>query len=261
MTVLDSASELKIGGTAAINALWPAAGQRSVIDISELRNKATRPADIAPEVRPEKSGANEQSGADKVENELKREIRAIMFADLKDYSKLRDDDGKNFIRYFGDIHQYVAAHAPTPRLVRTAGDGFFVVMKSAKDLAEYAVALKEGVQQANRKNTQLRSLKVRVALHAAPVYEFTNPFTDGIDYYGSDVNRTARLEPVTVPDRIYSTEQFIALFISEVIAAQDSLDDVFSRWASEYVGEVELAKGFGGQRVYHVWERRPVRPG
>ena len=244
MTALDSTSVAKVGGTASIYQLWPDAGQRSFIDIAELRNNATRPATV-PELTPPpgRSHADKDDGSSDAINGLKREIRAIMFADLKDFSKLRDDDGKSFIRYFKTIHRHVADNAPNPRLVRTAGDGFFVVMQSATDLAEYAVALKDGVARANAKITAMRPLKVRIALHAAPVYEFENPFTNGIDYYGSDVNRTARLEPVTVPDRIYATEQFIALFISEAIGAQDDLDGVFNRWAAEYVGEVSAGQG------------------
>ena len=83
---------------------------------------------------------------------------------------------------------------------------------------------------------------LRVGLHAGPVYSDHDPVMDRDNYYGANVTRAARVEPITPPGMVYATETFAALLAVEGGPAHDL----------EYVGRVELAKGYGRSRVYRL---------
>ena len=46
---------------------------------------------------------------------------------------------------------------------------------------------------------------------AGPVYSGHDPIIGKMNYYGSHVNRAARIEPVTIPGCAFLSEQFAAL--------------------------------------------------
>ena len=56
---------------------------------------------------------------------------------------------------------------------------------------------------------------VRISLHAGPVYRMDDPFTGRANFWGFDINRAARLEPVTVAGHVYATQPFVALLTTE----------------------------------------------
>jgi adenylate cyclase len=67
-------------------------------------------------------------------------------------------------------------------------------------------------------------------------------------YYGTEVSRTARIEPVTPPGSVYVTEPFAAIL--EMEAA--------NRFVCNYVGKTPLAKGYGVFPLYRL-SRAPAR--
>jgi class 3 adenylate cyclase len=95
----------------------------------------------------------------------------------------------------------------------------------------------------------LSGLSVRIALHAGPVFEVVDPITRRLNVYGAHVNRTARMEPVTVPGSVYVSEQFVGMLAAERIESGIPGNTAFA-W--DYVGQLSLAKNFGVQRVYQL---------
>jgi class 3 adenylate cyclase len=87
--------------------------------------------------------------------------------------------------------------------------------------------------------------RIRIALHAGPVYGLHDPIMRRVSYFGSSVTRAARIEPVTPPGTVYASEAFAA-----TLAASNE-----GRYALEYVGRLALAKGYGDARIYRL-ERR-----
>jgi len=84
--------------------------------------------------------------------------------------------------------------------------------------------------------------QLRIALHAGPIYIGMDPITSKKSAYGTHINRTARLEPVTQPGCIYASEQFAASL------ALESID----KYDIKHVGILKLPKGFGIQEVYQI---------
>jgi pilus assembly protein FimV len=78
--------------------------------------------------------------------------------------------------------------------------------------------------------------------------------------YGSNVNRAARIEPISVPGKIYASEQFVALLTAEESAHRHEAvlrgGDYVERYAVEYVGVQVLPKDFGEQAIYMIGRPR-----
>ena len=76
--------------------------------------------------------------------------------------------------------------------------------------------------------------------------------------YGGNVNRAARIEPISVPGKIYASEQFVALLTAEESAHRHEAvlrgGDYLERYVVEYVGVQVLPKGFGEQAIYMIRE-------
>jgi class 3 adenylate cyclase len=88
-------------------------------------------------------------------------------------------------------------------------------------------------------------LNLRIALHAGPVERNIDPITGQINYVGSHVNHTARIEPITPPGKVYASQAFAA------IAASEELKD----FTCDYVGQMPWAKRYGTFPTYHVHRR------
>jgi len=181
----------------------------------------------------------------------RRVIKTMLFADVMGYSKLQEQHVPFFMHEFlAHVREELARLPRQPGFVNTWGDAFFVAMDEAAPLVEYALALLEVVTGTDWAARGLPAeMNLRVGLHAGPVYECVDPFTGDPNFYGSHVNRAARIEPITAPGHIYASEQFVALLTGEMDAAGAA------PYACDYVGTLALAKHFGVQPMYHVRRR------
>ena len=92
---------------------------------------------------------------------------------------------------------------------------------------------------------------MRLGVHFAPIFEGYDPVLKVTSYYGSQVSRTARIEPITPPGEIYVTEPFAATLALEA-------GDAFR---CDYVGQVPLAKDYGSFRMYRLGRNASRRQG
>src|SRR5205085_9685356 len=99
-----------------------------------------------------------------------------------------------------------------PCFINTWGDGLFAVFDSVVHAADFALRLLARMENVNWCGMGFEhNLLMRIGLHAGPVYEHDNPLLKRMDYAGSHVNRTARIEPVTTPGCAFASEQFAAI--------------------------------------------------
>ncbi len=109
--------------------------------------------------------------------------------------------------------------------------------------AEFALLLQQEIGQFDWPALGLApETGARIALHTGPLFRIYDPVTARHTYYGTHVNRTARLEPVVQPRNIFVTEEFAASLIAE--------DQV--RFTCDYIGKMPLAKRFGDARLYRL---------
>jgi class 3 adenylate cyclase len=172
------------------------------------------------------------------------EVRAMIFADVKHFSKLTEGQVPVFLRGFiRPLAQVVGRLNPAPEFQNTWGDGFFFVFKTVGDAGRFALKLRDAVKGIDRAAIGLpEDMDLRIAIHAGPVFRFMDQIIGKHNFIGSHVNRAARIEPVTVPGRIYATEAFAALATLQVPG----------QFRFDYVGKVPLAKDFGRFALYDM---------
>jgi class 3 adenylate cyclase/tetratricopeptide (TPR) repeat protein len=236
LTVLERGASEAVGGTAATARNWLRKGGRiENIDVAALRG--------APPRRP-KPGHAKPASPESVPPSRRRELHSLLFADISGFSRMPEQYAPDFAEMFLgtckrilDSTQHQEVHA------NTHGDGLFLVFGLPSHAAEFALLLQQAIGQVDWPALGLAAeTGVRIALHTGPLFRIFDPVTARFTFYGTHVNRTARLEPVVQPRHIFVTEEFAASLVAE---DQD-------RFTCDYIGAMKLAKKFGDARLYRL---------
>jgi len=173
---------------------------------------------------------------------VERRTRAMLFADVKGFSRLTDDQLPGFIDAFlGCFARVIERYQADIRLANTWGDGLFLVFDDAGAAANCALSLQVVISRIDRARYRLPpDMGLRVGIHLGPVYAARDPVLMRNNFFGGHVSRAARIEPVTPEGCVYVTETMAA-----VLALHNA--DAFS---CEYVGMTEAAKQYGPMRMF-----------
>jgi len=171
-----------------------------------------------------------------------RESKAMLFADVKGFSKLGDAALPAFVeQIMGRLAKVTAQHQQQLHSINTWGDGIFAVFNHVAASAECALAMQESMAGIDRSTLGLPDeLALRIGLHLGPVYLTLDPITLRETAMGAHVSRAARIEPVTPEGCVYVTETFAA------VLAIDSKHE----FACDYVGQTQAAKSYGVMRMF-----------
>ena len=255
LAVWDMMPGSLVGGAADFIDQWEDIARLRIIDLDGLLQQRPELAgDYIPTMPDLDSEENEEQGEGRV-------IRSMMFCDIAGYSKLKEEHTPVFLDFLRIISTGMGKLGIQPIAINTWGDAIFAVMDKASPMAEYAQTLQEMVSEADEelRDRLPHPLSLRISLHAGPVFQATDPICGRQNFYGSHINRAARLEPVTVIGHVYATQQFVAVLTAEQSAlrseSQNRGEEFEERFACEYVGVLSLAKDFGKQTVYHLRRR------
>ena len=226
-------------GTAIDVATWRRGGRPLTIvspdgpepGIEEVPGSAVAPGPPAAAA----TGADGRSG---------RVVRAMLFGDVKGFSKLTDEQLPVFSRLFlGDFAAAVNRHRTDVWHRNTWGDALYVVLSDASTAAACALELQDQLGQLDLDAEGLpTTLALRLGGHVGPVFPTYDPVLETEGFMGSHVSRTARIEPVTPPGAVYVTEPFAAAL---VLAER-------SEFTCDYVGHMKAAKDYGRLRMYRL---------
>jgi class 3 adenylate cyclase len=171
-------------------------------------------------------------------------IRAMLFGDVKGYSKLSDAELLRFaLEFMKRVADALTQHSARILSRRTAGDGLFLVFADLDAALTVALQLRDMVASTRWEECGLPpNLGIRISLDAGPVYPFEDPVTKHAEVCGAYVNRAARIEPITPPNEVYASEAFASLAVATGGRA----------FRFDYVGQTELPKGFGLTPLYCV---------
>lgn len=193
--------------------------------------------------------AEEPEGAGDHREAVPREVKTMIFADVKGFSTLPECQIPPFVHDWLElVADLVKQHEGDVAHVATWGDAAYFVMDSVSSAASVALDLAgcrlRGGDHGNR-GMHPHTLGVRVSAHVGPVFVVADPVLNRNNYYGPDITKTARMEPCTPEGEV---------FVSEAFAAHLALEahDVYR---CEYAGEQQLAKGYGVLRMYHLSSR------
>ena len=243
LCVLDTRADGGTGGAKASAERWGRHhGQPIVVDLNALRD-APRPPDVASGLAPQPTPDAVASIAAPAERP-RRTVKALLFADFAGFGRLHDAHAPLFhARFLEIIAGELKARAVQPLEANTWGDALYVVFEHARDGAEFALDLRQRMAAVDWTAAGLpASSRLRIAMHAGPVFCGFDPIIGRDNYFGSSVTRAARIEPVTPPGLVYVSEAYAATLIANGQTG----------YAFEYVGRLALAKNHGESRLYRL---------
>lgn len=237
IAVWDGVYSSGIAGAGADVARWRSAGGRTVV-IDGARLPRAR-GSLAP--------------AQAALAETERALRVIVFTDFKGFSRLPEPVMPQF---WGDVMGRCAAvlqvHRAQIHCLNTWGDALYLALEDVRAAAEVLCALQEALAGIDTAALGLPPASgMRIAAHYGSVYAVDDPVTGMPNYYGTEVSRAARVEPITPPGQVYVTEPMAAAI--EMISGEMTGGNAF---ACRYVGRLALAKDFGVERIYRLERNR-----
>lgn len=175
------------------------------------------------------------------ERGLSRRTRAMLFGDLRGFSKLADAELPRFVDLIlGAFAKVIDGHGTDVLLAQTWGDGLYLVFDNAGKAARCALDLQAAMAGVNLAAAGLPDhLALRLGGHLGPVYTGRDPIMKQLNFFGAQVSRAARVEPVTPEGCVYVTETLAA-----VLAIHNA------EFACDYVGMTEAAKHYGPMRMF-----------
>ena len=240
LVVRDPAATPLFGGTTYFASTWAASGYPvHEIDLAALRSQLSGPLTAW------RSTPSPPSTA--TMGPLKRQVQAMLFSDVKNFSHLSDTQLPVFIiTFFDEVAAVIAASPRPPTFSNTWGDGLFLVFDRVSDCADFALRLLDRMGQMRWEEMDLpHDTALRLGLHTGPVYPHMDKIIERRNFFGSHINRAARIEPVTTPGCAFTSEQFAA-----ALAVEPG-----HNFVCEYVGVEHLAKDYDRCPLYRLGRR------
>ena len=231
LAVWDGAGGRSGAGTANDVEIWRRSG-RPLTVVTPALDGAPAPRDrepSAPAASPTASG---------------RVVRAMLFADVRGFSRLTDAQAATFAQHvLGALALVLDRYGDAVEHRNTWGDALFVVLRSTTAAATCALELQAAMDAIDLERLGLPGhLAMRMSGHVGPVFPVIDPVLRVRAFTGSHVSRAARIEPVTPPGAVYVTEPFAAALELEPD----------NRLACDYVGHMPAAKDYGRLRMYRL---------
>ena len=175
---------------------------------------------------------------------VSRAVKAMLFADVKGFGALRDDQIPAFIQaVMGRMAKVIEGLDARPRHVETWGDGLFLVFDQPIDAAVAALALQEAHRALDLRSLGLpRSLGLRIGGHYGPVHLTINPLTQTPAVVGAHVVVAARIEPDVAPG---------SACVSEALAGALATFHG-DRFRCGYVGRTRGRKNFPATPIFNL---------
>lgn len=251
VAVWHSRTEPIPGGPTDFIDRWTDISTLNLIDLDELNTNSN--TELTPAITKDRVISFDPF----VSNSPDRVIKSMMFSDLSGYSKLQDEHIPAFLDFLTRLQQSIEKIGVDIEAINTWGDAVFAVAGSAVTIANFGLQYCDIVENLGKKYPEFPfPIRARISLHSGPVFVAEDPFIKKVNFYGGHINRAARLEPVTTVGQVYATQQFVSLLHVETSGEKNEFDqkglNYCEHFATEYVGVITLAKGFGKQEVYHL---------
>jgi len=175
---------------------------------------------------------------------VKRNIVAILFTDFPGFSKLSESALPEFWNgVMGRMAKVLNNHKAHVITQNSWGDAVHAVMPNVEDAAQIASELQDALLDFDFARLGLTETSgMRIGVHYGPAFEMEDMITGKVNFYGTEISRAARIEPVTPAGAVFVTEPFAAILSLE---ASD-------KFRSDYVGNVKLAKDYGTYPIFRL---------
>lgn len=230
LAVWDGLSPGGLAGTGADVALWHEhGGETRVVPID--RNDFARPSAV--------------TGVTRID--AQREVRAMIFTDFAGFSRIDEAVLPTFWELvLGRVARVVDRYADDVCSRNTWGDALYVVTTTSTAAARLALDLQAALDPESM-GFLGEGAGMRVSAHLGSVYQAIDPVTRQVTFFGREVNKTARIEPIALVGEVYVTRAFGAVL---ALVSPEEFD-------LSYVGRVALAKQFGDEAMYRLTRAAP----
>ena len=226
IVVWDGKGADGLAGTGVDVAAWAAQDGRTIVIAPGEMDRAL--------IRPEPRFASA----------YERTLAAILFTDFAGFSTLKE----TALPAFWDgvmrrVAEVLDAFEADIACRNSWGDALYAVASGAPVAAEIALQLQDALEAFDYATLGLDGKGgMRIGAHYGPAYRTVDHITGRTTFYGTEVSKAARIEPVTPPGAVFVTEPFAAVLALE---AGD-------RFACRYVGRIPLAKKYGDYPMYRL---------
>jgi class 3 adenylate cyclase/tetratricopeptide (TPR) repeat protein len=244
LAALDSSDEIKPGGTSANVLNWKKSGNKTeIIELNKLKGVHYETDALTTEKNNIDVNGNEINNT-ALSHTISRNIKTMLFADVVGFSKLGEEEAPSFfVNFLEEIAHIIHSHTVPPTFCNTWGDGIFLVYDEIEVAADIALYIRDKVKQKNWQDVGLpEETNIRIGLHTGPVYSATDPIIKKENFYGTHVNRAARIEPITTPGSVFISEQAASIL---TVTNNDE-------FICGYLGSLDLAKKYGTGVIYRL---------
>ena len=158
----------------------------------------------------------------KSDSSPQRELSAIMMTDMVGYSGSMERDEQHTYAKLLEHNNIVRAAIVKcrGREIKTIGDAFLVVFRSANDAVDCAVSIQRALKEFNANKEVGDKIVIRIGVHLGEVMVTTN------DVYGEGVNIAARIEPLAEPGGICVSGEVYAVVRKKIEFKLERLEGV-----------------------------------
>jgi class 3 adenylate cyclase/tetratricopeptide (TPR) repeat protein len=176
-----------------------------------------------------------------------REPRAILFGDVKGFSSLDEERLPYFhSEYMARLSEVMKSFGDTYLYVNSWGDAIYAVFADAASAARCGLELQRVTKEIDFIACGVgRKLELRLGGHYGPVFCGWDYVCEEETFFGSQVTRAARIEPITPPGEVFVTEQMAAAL---ALTPEVKID-------CDYMGNIPSAKKYGAMRMYVLRNR------
>lgn len=224
------------GGTASVVAEWRERGfQPHLISLPA-------PAPSGPLVKPESAPVSPPRSAPAVT--VPQEIKVLVLADVVNFRKVAEFQLPAFVEHVRRaVGGVVSASGVAPESADVSGGSFQFVVGSLAAAARLALDLRDAL--ARRPWAELglpADLALRVAVHAGPVFAFTDPVTGRLACLGTHVVRAQHILPTVAAGQVFVSQEFAALCGAERLPGIDL----------EFLGRLPTTRMFEEAPLYRL---------
>jgi class 3 adenylate cyclase len=227
LAIVKPGDAAKAAGTSSDVAFWQNLGHQShVIDPGNIN----RDLDWPPKIE--------------MPEGVTRVAHSMIFADFAGFSRLSEAVLPVFVdEILGRTGTLLDEFEDEVLYRNSWGDALYAVIASPTDAAEIVLQLQARLTKMPQQLLDCAAnCGMRIGVHHGPIYRGFDAVIRKPSFFGTEVTRTARIEPVTPTGEVYATEAFAAILALE----QEQ------RFGTHYVGKVQLAKNYGQLAMYKL---------
>jgi class 3 adenylate cyclase len=168
---------------------------------------------VAPGVAAAPAGAATGGAAEVPASAVAQEIKTLLFVEVVNFRRITEHQLPAFVTEFkAEVAALVGRLPVPPRVAETSGGMMYFVFDGLAEAAQLALDLRDSIIRRPWADLGLPAdLVLRAALHAGPVFAFSDPVTGRLSCLGAHVVRGQHILPTVTPGQVYASQEFAAL--------------------------------------------------